>query len=385
MMNGKACIFCFCVLFVAFSLAAYGSEGIQAGPLKIKPSIENTVSSDNNVLLGPSGTEEDDMFYTAYPRVIMDMPYAGHSFMLDYGIRLRRYSDFDSEDNDLQNLEFDGMINVNSELSFRVMDRYRELSGDTEEILGRVEYSRNTAEVRGMYELNSQFSFEGFYTSENYDYEDVTLIGRSESVYGGVVIYNLYEKWAFLGEVAHGEVDIDDTASDASFNRLLVGARGSFTPKITGKVRLGFESRSYDGDRTDTDLGYLAGDVIYEIASDTKLLAGMSRELIESITFDDNAYTATQLRCKVTKDFADRISVILSGYYQSNDYEEMVPRGGVLAERKDDIWQAQVGVEYRLNRWTVLLANLEHKDFDSSLDENDYDFNRINVGARLEY
>ncbi len=385
MMNGKATAICFFVLFMIMSPAAYCGEGISAGPLKIKPSVEIHYSSDSNVLLAPEDQEQDDTYYTVYPRVICDFPYQAHLFKLDYGIRFRRYSDLDSEDVDLQNLDFEGLVVVNSQLKFRIMDRYRELSGDTEEILGRVEYSRNRAEIKGMYELSSMFSVEATYAKLSYDYEDETLFGRSESHFGGAVIYNLYEKWGVLAEFTHGEVDIDDTENDASFNRFLVGMRGQFTPKLMGKVKAGWESRSYDGDREDTDLGYLLGELVHEVASDMKLQIGATQELHESITYEGSAYTVTQGRARLTKDFADRITLILSGYFQSNAYETGVLRGEELVERADDIWQAAIGVEYKLNKWTHILASMEHKSNDSNFDENDYKYNRFNLGARLEY
>ena len=385
MMNSRAISVCLVLLMTTIGFAAYAGTGIQAGPLRIKPSVEVTYGSDSNVLLTPEDAEEDDTFYTLYPRVVLDLPYAGHVFMLDYGIKFRRYSEFDSEDVDLQNLEFDGLINVSSQLKFRLMDHYRELSGETEEIVGRVEFSRNIAEAKGMYQLNSKLSFEGTYANSTHDYEDAALIGRTESQYGGAVVYNLYEKWGALFELTHGEVDIDDTANDASYNRFLVGARGSFTPKLTGKVRLGWESREYDGDREDTDYAYLSGEVIHEIASDMKLQVGATKELIESIAYMGSAYTATQGRARLTKDFADRITIILSGYFQTNDYETPVLRGAELMDREDDIWQAELGVEYELNRWAHIIASVEHKNNDSNFDENDYEVNRINVGARVEY
>ena len=381
----RICAF-FLVFLVTASLSVCAGQGISAGPLRIKPSIELSATSDSNVLLLPKDAEQDDTYFSIFPRVIVAVPdYHGHTFRLDYAFEVRRYSDLESEDADLSNLDFYGLLNVSSQFRVRVLERFRQLSGDTEEILGRVEYSRNHAEVAGTYDVNSKISVEGRYTNLNHDYEDPLLIGRTEDQYGGAVMYNLYDKWGVLVEVTHGEIDIDDTTADASYNRVLFGARGSFTPKLTGKVKFGFEKREYDGDREETDVGYISGEITHEVASDMSFQISATRELIESITYEGTSYTLTQGRARLTKDFADRIRVILSAYYQTSNYEEPILRGGALEEREDDIWQAEIDVEYKVNRWARVIAGIEHKNTDSSFDENDYEYNRFKLGARLEY
>jgi hypothetical protein len=385
MRNGKAAAICLFVLFSMVSYSAFCGDGIQAGPLRIRPFVDVTVTSDSNVYLLPEDEELDDLFYTVTPRVICEFPFQAHMFSLDYGIAVRRFSDYDTEDTELQNLLFRGEVVANSQLNFIVSEHYRERAGDVDEIIGRVEYSRNAFDVTGHYDLSSKIAIEAMYANLKYDYEDETLTGRTESHFGGTVIYNLYDRWSVLGELVHGEVDIDDPSEDASFNRFLVGARGEFTPRLTGEVKAGWESRTYDGDREDNDVGYIDGSVVHEVASDMRLEVGATRELVESITYTGTAYTLTRGYASLTKDFADRISLVLSGYFQKNEYDEPVPRGDTFAERQDDSWQAQVGVEYRLNRYARVIAGIEHKNNDSNLDENDYKYNRFTVGARLEY
>jgi hypothetical protein len=116
-----------------------------------------------------------------------------------------------------------------------------------------------------------------------------------------------------------------------------------------------------------------------------RLEVGAIRQLVESITYTGTAYTLTQGRASLTKDFADRISLVLSGYFQKNDYKDPVPRGETFADREDDSWQAEIALQYRLNRYARLMAGIEHKNNDSNLDENDYKYNRFTIGARLEY
>lgn len=385
MNSSKIIVLFFAVLFIFSTINAFCAQGINAGPLKIKPSIEARVGSDNNVFLVPENEEQDDTYFSILPRVAFEMPYQNHFFSLDYGIEFRRYSEYDSENADLHNLEFQGLLNITSQLDIRILERYKQLSGDTTETIGRTEYSVNNAAITAVYQLNSKLSFEGQYGQAKYDYDDPSLIGRTENQVSLSAIYDIYDKWGFLGEFAHGEVDIDETGDDASYNRILVGARGSFTPKLSGLVKIGQEMRSYEGDREDTDLGFLAGEITHQVADDMKLTIGATQQLVESIVYSGNAYTETQFRAGLTKTFMERFSIMLSGYFQSNEYENPVIIDDTSRKREDDIWQAEIGVEYRLNRYTILLAGFEHKVFDSNFDENDFEVDRFNIGARLEY
>ena len=386
MISNKSFLISFTILFFLIVCeTAFGAEGINAGPLKIKPSVELKAGSDNNVYLATEDFAEDDTFFSLFPRVIIDLPYKGHLFSLDYGVEMRRYSEFDSEDVELQNFAFEGLLNVTSQFTVRLLERYKELAGDADEMLGRVEYSRNTAAISGAYEINSKLSVEGEYGQTKYDYEDDILIGRTDDQINVTAIYNLYEKWGILGEVAHGEVDIEDTENDASYNRILIGARGNFTPKLSGLVKLGQEMRSYEGDREDSDSPYLAGEVTHQVADDMSFTLGANQQIVESIVYADNSYTETQWRARLSKTFIDKVNVILSGYFQSNEYENDILIGDISEKREDDIWQAEIGVEYKLNKYTHLLAGYEHKVLDSNFNENDFEVDRFSIGARLEY
>jgi polysaccharide biosynthesis protein VpsM len=372
-------------LLVLIAETAIGAEGISAGPLRIKPSVEVKAGSDSNVFLAPENEEQSDTFFSIFPRVGIDFPFQQHLFTLNYGVEMRRYSEYDTENVDLQDLDFQGLLNVNSQLNIRLLERYKELAGDADEMLGRIEYSRNNAAISAAYEMNSKLSFEGQYGQTKYDYKDEALIGRTDNQASVTAVYNLYEKWGILGEVAHGEVDIENTEDDASYNRFLVGARGNFTPKLSGTVKLGQEMRSYEGDREDADIGFITAEVTHQVANDMLLTLGANQQLVESIVYAGNAYTETQWRARLTKTFIDRVHFFLSGYYQSNEYENAILRGETPEKRSDDIWQAEIGVEYKLNKWASLLAGLEHKVFDSNFDENDFEVDRFNIGARLEY
>lgn len=165
------------------------------------------------------------------------------------------------------------------------------------------------------------------------------------------------------------EVDLGSDATDHYFN---VGARGEFTPKLTGRFTVGFGQRDIDRGGDETLLG-LDGSFTYEYSPKTSIQFGASNDFGTSpqgqqqknLTF--NGMVSTKI--------AEEWSVSGGVSYREIDYYS----------RTDDYWEFQLGTSYIINENVRILGAYVHRDYASKLRGADFKNNVFSVAANFRY
>jgi hypothetical protein len=146
----------------------------------------------------------------------------------------------------------------------------------------------------------------------------------------------------------------------------------------------GYHDRKFESDATwveDYD------DFIYRLAltgeSDlSKLFLGYRKNL-NDFSKGSWYFEANRVTLNVEHTFLEKLTCSFGGYYQKNDYEEIIP--GTTEMREDEIWDGFVGIRYRIRDWLSAGVSYEYTDRDSNIAEWSYSENRVYGNIRFEY
>ncbi len=208
----------------------------------------------------------------------------------------------------------------------------------------------------------------------NFNREDYKRTGYTDSESLTVPI-DFYYKWRPKVDLSIGyryrdyEVDIGQDSSDHYLN---VGARGDFTPKLTGRFTVGFNRRSLDVSGDKNGFG-LDASFAYEVSPKTSLQVGASNDYgtspqgaqQENLTFN----------ARVVSKIADDWSVNGGVSFRQIDY----------FSRKDDFWEATLGTSYIVNANITILGAYVHRDYASDLGGADFKNNVFSISANFRY
>lgn len=160
------------------------------------------------------------------------------------------------------------------------------------------------------------------------------------------------------------------SSKDHFFN---VGARGEFTPKLTGQVRVGYVQRKFDSGRGDkSDFGAQA-DLTYAVSPKTSLLLGLGSDYGSSATGD--SVNTKSLSLSSTTRIDEQWSWNANVAYRDLEYPT----------RNDDFLQLGVGVAYTYSAFVNFAANVSHRTQSSTVVSSEFDNNVINLAANIRY
>lgn len=250
--------------------------------------------------------------------------------------------------------------------------------------VGYHELNQNTVDVRGLVRRDvfsaganteveiSQLTSVGAgiaFNNENYKRRGYT---DSDSL---TIPVDFYYKWTPKLDLSVGyryrdyQVDIGDDSTDHFFN---IGARGEFTPKLTGKLAVGLNTRKLDRGGDDTMLG-LDASFAYEISPKTSLQFGAGNDFgtspqgqqQENLTF--NAMLVTKI--------SEEWSVNGGLSFRAIDY----------GSRTDDYWEGQIGTAYTVNANVKIVGAYVYRQYNSDLRGSDFENNVFSLAANLRY
>jgi hypothetical protein len=165
------------------------------------------------------------------------------------------------------------------------------------------------------------------------------------------------------------QVQIGADSHDNYFN---VGARGEFSPKLTGHFNLGYGKRSLSIGKTEDLLGFEA-DLAYELTPKTSLQFGASND------FGTSASGAQQknfnLNGRVTSKISDVWSLSGGLTYRAIDY----------LTRTDDYVEGQVGATYVVNAYIGISAAYAYRNNSSDLSGSEFTNNVFSLSANFRY
>jgi hypothetical protein len=195
---------------------------------------------------------------------------------------------------------------------------------------------------------------------------------------------NFYYKWTPKIDLSVGyryrNYETDASAARDSVDHYFnIGARGEFSPKLTGQFTVGVISRKLENGGTETLPG-IDGSLTYEFSPKTSLQFGASNDYGTSPTgAQQKNFT---LRTSATINLDEQWSLNGGISYRSLDYYQ---RFGSTPAHTDDFIEGSVGAAYIVNTYVKLSAAYTYRSNDSEVTTSDFKNNVFSIAASVRY
>lgn len=254
---------------------------------------------------------------------------------------------------------------------------YHEVNQNSVEVRGLTRRDIFTAGADGEVEI-SQITSIGAgltFTHENYhprsfsDSDDLT------------VPIDFYYKWTPKVDLSLGyrfrDHDMASLGNDSKDHFFNVGARGEFTPKLTGRAAVGINTRKIDGpaSRGGGDETLLGADAsfTYEMSPKTNLQAGISNDFGTSPQGQQQKNLT--LNGMVTSKISEEWTINAGLSWRSIDY----------GSRTDDYLEGTLGTTYVVNANIRIIGAFVHRDYSSDIRGSEFKNNVFAVSAHFRY
>jgi hypothetical protein len=240
------------------------------------------------------------------------------------------------------------------------------------------------------YNLSEKTSFYATGVHEETDYEEGSTLLDYNTLSGTAgFAYKALPKTDFFGEVYYGQTATDPNAGGvrkgphSEFVGGFLGANGSFTPKLTGTAKVGYESRWFSDDTDIPSTPVVDLSLTYRFSEKTATSLGYARRTSISVQSGSASYTADVLTARLQQAFGTRgkWNGTLAFSWENDSFDE-----NVFANREDSLYIVIVGIAYQIRLWLRAGLNYDFQTFDS----NDptlatYDLHRVNLTLAVGY
>jgi predicted porin len=378
--------------FACGSSLALAESGIALGPdTKLHLTADGQVRFDDNVRLSANNEDSDTVFVIA-PGI--DLNYngglsKGNLVVVEQIIRYADVGDLDGE-----------LFSAVGEYSYegamtKVMARagYRELSQGSVTIRNReeaVEHDVANASIDAIWSATAKTRIGAglFYDSTSYPdgyYSDRESYGLPIDLYYEVspkldVSMGYRYRRSLVDRPTALPSSIAWTSQDSKDHFFNVGARGEFTPKLNGQVRVGYGVRNFDEVALglDDSQGMLSfmGALTYVYSPKASFDFSMSNDFSNSATGTSQEILA--FRAGGRFEFTPQWSAQAGLSYESTDYARP-------STRNDDFITGDVGVSYTFNENVSVYGSYVHRTNSSNDDVYDLESNVLSLGVSLRY
>jgi hypothetical protein len=220
------------------------------------------------------------------------------------------------------------------------------------------------------------------YADTSYNYPG--LIGNRQIGVPFDVLFNLTPKLDLSAGYAFSTQRPDgggDSSKDHYFN---VGARGSFTPKLTGGFNIGYQTRRV-GARPDDHMLAFSGNFGYELTPRTSLSLAATRN------FNASALGATtrntQFRLGLASNLSPQLNLGASLAWNDNEYGLGVFRSDQVQplERTDHLWEGGLNASYLFTEWFSTSATYSLRHTASTIPGVGFSQNVLSLTLGLKY
>lgn len=376
----------------------YDPLGIRAGAFIFRPKLANKVRYNDNVL-AREDDEEDDVSFLVSPQARLESDWNNHALNLEAGADIARFVDRSDEDHEDYYGGLDGRLDINRDTNLSGGVNYSRLNEprrnpDEADGQERTEFDLIQGDLAFIRALN-RFSLRVDGAATRFDFDDADIAGGSinnddrdrtevrAGARGGYRIQGAYE----LFVQGYGNQRIYDAARDDNgLDRdsrgfeVAVGAAADFSGVTFGEVFFGWLSQDFDDGSLDSIDGPLVGASLTWNPSGLTAVVGSVERTVEETTFTGaSGYVSTAVDLTVTHELLRNVILEAGGSFARNDYEGI--------GRDDDVYEAEVGARYLLNRNAYLTAtyNFFKRDSDQDVGQNlDYDQNVFAIGLELQ-
>jgi hypothetical protein len=200
---------------------------------------------------------------------------------------------------------------------------------------------------------------------------------------------NFYYKWTPKVDLSLGYQYRDFQVNsgpgvNATDHFFSVGARGEFTPLVTGRVAVGYTQRHFKdatiGGSSNRSLPGVDASVAYEFTPKTTLQVGVSNDFGTSPQGqqEKNFVLNGAVISKISEEWS--VNGGLS-YRRINYYGSAIPS----QNRSDDYWEASVGATYVVNANIKINGGYTYRTYQTDLLNSDFNNNVFSVAAIFRY
>lgn len=260
----------------------------------------------------------------------------------------------------------DGKLKMNAALG------YTELNQNTADIRGLTRRDVFSTDLSGELQVSQLLSFG---TGASFSHENYKRSGYADSD-SLTIPFNLYYATTPKTDLSLGyryrdyQTTIGSDSTDQFFN---IGARGEFTPKLSGSFAVGMNTRKRaSGGSDDSDLG-LDASFNYSISEKLGLSLGASRDFSTSPqgAQQQNTTVNAQLSVKINSLWGASAGVS----YRSIDYPT----------RTDEYYEGTLGASYAFNSMIRIGGTYTYRQYFSDLSASEFTNNVFALTASIRY
>ena len=378
------------------------------GPVRVRPQISVSERYDDNIFYQGDKSilrvsPEDDFITTVSPAVNFQLGRtAGNHilfrYQLDQAFYARNYAENHQDHLFLLNTRIDG-----NRLSLYGTDSVQFLSG----ILGggfgvgrsgqRVDRLIFLNHYRVEYDLSEKISTYVAGAHDATDYEKGTGLFDENTLRGTVgFTFAIMPKLRLFGEGYYGQTAVDpnrpfNPADPSSikgphqdFLGGFIGASGDFHPRLTGSVKLGYETRSFSDDPSTTGSPVVDVSLTGKIDDKTTAVLSYARHPTVSVQAASQSYDSYLLTARLERMLSSNGKLVasLGGSFGKDKYADT----GAFAGRNDEHYHADFALIYNIQLWLSTSLAYEFERYVSNQRTIiDYDVNRITLRVSVGY
>ncbi len=289
-------------------------------------------------------------------------------------VEMRKYSDNSNQDDELFSVGFNslydgGKSKFDLAASFAEVaqnDNDRRASGDI--------VRRDVTHIHALPEFGFSEKF-SLGVGARYDrtaYDATGYVDQSVWELPIDLYYQASEKlaWSFGYRFRSTDLGTGGVDSDDSF--ISIGARGEFTPKLTGQVRVGYNQRDLDNGRDSDDIGIDAR-VTFAASEKSNYTFSVSNDFGSSGTGESTEKFT--LGFMASNKLSEQWALNTNLSYMSTDYPT----------RSEDYFDGSFAVIYTYNQNVNFNASLTYRDNSSSAVTGDFTNTIWSFGANVRY
>lgn len=265
-----------------------------------------------------------------------------------------------------------------AKLTLNTNASYQELNQTTEDVQAIIASTTIAAGVNAELALTEKTKVGVGVQYREQDYDPVGLTDRTTYTVPVNYYFAIRPKLDLSAGVRYSRTDTDKAFSDWESFYFNVGARGEFTPKLTGNFSVGYTLRDADTapgvDGDDAMVGFSAG-LAYAYSPKTRITLDASND------FDTGSLGGGQERTSFTLGASSAVSALLSlrasVTYQQVDY--------IAGGRTDDYLIFRTGATYVLSDHVNFSASYSHHTNSSNFAPSEFSANVLSLSANFRY
>lgn len=333
------------------------------------------VRSDDNVLLANDG--DSDVIFQISPG--LDFVYGANAINkghIYYKEDISRYSDNSDLNTSLSTV---GMNHAyNDEKTKLTFDTYfSQIAQNTYDVRANYLVRRDVFHAAGNAELGltqkTSFGLGGSYENTNYKrtgFDDSKIYNIPVDYF-----YKVTPKIDLGAGIRFRDTNLD-TGTDTKDYFYNVSLRGELTPKLSGKIAVGYITRDYADTRSDDDSVGVDASLTYAYDEKTAFLVGVNND------FGNSSAGSSQRNTVYSVGFQSKISDTWSGgasvSYRAIKYLVALPR-------TDDYVEGTLYATYSVSAQFSLSASYTYRDYSTDLAGYDFSNNVFSLSANIRY